>query len=321
MPRYYTGAYSSQENLMAAINTVLTDAAGLNWNQDELDNPNDEAGWNDGGSLYISADWDNSADINFYLATAWSGASTAPGAHTGDSGSALRVNAIGNGSGTYHAYTNNSVGPDYAYFVIEYDTGFYRHFGFGLADQIGAWVGPEFGYGHFWDQGGPIDEPNSSTHSIFLDGNTVQSSYGGVMRCADSLPNKPVSSVWGIAHNAGTIGNDTGGNGRYRLQGDCRRGPYCQNFAFIDPTSSSAYVPGSPIEVYAKDPNHSSPEHWMKLGQLPNIYLGSISGYTDEQEITFGSETWEIYPIINSTWSASSGLEQSGNGGVWYRKV
>jgi hypothetical protein len=320
MARYYTGGYANQEALMQAVDAVLTDGTGLNWNQNELDLANDEAGWNDGANFFVQADWDNSADINFYQSTAWDGAGTAPGAHTGDSGSSCIVNAIGNGAGTYYAFTNDGVGVDFAYFVIEYDTGFFRHFGFYNIEMDGLWAGGEGIFGHRWDQGGTIDEPNASVHSVLVDGQTVASSNAAVLRCAADLPNKPASAVWGISHLAATLGNDGDGNGRYRLKGGMRRGPYCQCFAFIDAQPTDAFIPGSIVPIFAVDPTYSSPEHWIPLGQLPLLYVGSMDNFTDKQEIAFGGETWKVFPVINSVWSAGSGLEQSGNGGIWYRK-
>jgi len=140
MARYTTGAVSTHTNLLDAIDSVLTTEG---WTRDELDHTNDEAGWHI-GNLYVQAAWDNTTDVNFYQATAWDGAGTAPGSHTGDSGSSHVINNIGSSLVKYHAFTNDGSGEEFAYFVLEYTSGFYRHFGFGEILKHGGWTGGEF---------------------------------------------------------------------------------------------------------------------------------------------------------------------------------
>lgn len=320
MARYYTGAYGNQEALAAAVNTVLT---GEGWTQDELDNTNDEAGWNRGGD-YIQMDWDNTDHVNFYASTAWDGAGTAPGAHTGDSGNTLTVNDIGNAGGTYHAFTNDGSGTHFVYFVLEYASNFYRHFGFCEIEKHGGWAEGFIAFGHHWDQNvNNIDVPASGTHSVLVDGNYSSLSNGAVMRIDGSeWPNIASAADWAVASNIATITNDTDGNPRYRMQGGMRRGPHVQNWAAFDPSTGDAFFPGSPIPIILKDDTHSDPEHWYWAGEMPGIFVGSMENFSDEHEETFGSETWEVFPLVNSSWSgANPNTEQSGNAGIWYRKV
>jgi hypothetical protein len=323
MARYYTGAITTQESLAAAIDNVLTDVTGLNWNQNELDNPNDEAGWNDGAGLFISMDWDNANDIRFYQATAWDGAGTAPGSHTGDSGSDHMVNAIGDSMVAYHAFTNDGVGDDFAYFVIEHAANFYRHFGFGSNIlKHGGWSGGQFMFGNFWSQtAGNIDTPNAGAHSVLFDGGySVFASAATIKIVGTEWPNPPSSAIWGVATSNASTGTDTATNGRYRCQGGVRRSQYTQEMFMKKPASGDAFVPGSPVPIWAKDDTYAI-SHWMKMGNLPEIYLGSMENFADEAIKDFGGQDWMLFPFVNSSWAVDPDIEQSGNAGIWYRRT
>ncbi len=322
MPRYYTGAVTTQESLAQAVDTVLTDGAagGLNWTQDELDLVNDEAGWND-GTNYWQMDWDNSADIRTYQSTAWDGAGTAPGSHTGDSGSDHTTNAIGNAMVAYHAFTNNQVGVDYAHFVVEYETDHYRHFGFGLIDKFGGWTGGAYCYGGRWDQGGGIDTPNGGSHSVLFDGGlSITVDNATIKMVGTEWPNAPTNCIWGTSTSTGGgLGNDGDGDGRYRCQGASRRSMYSE-FYLVKPDAASEYVPGGPVVIIAKDDTGTFPV-WMKMGAMPNVFVGNMENFAAEAVKDFGGQDWMVFPFIRDAYTVSSGVEQSGNGGIWYRRT
>lgn len=317
MARYYSGAYGSQDALVTALDSALV-AEG--WTQDQLDTAGDEAAWHI-GSLYVSAAWDGT-DMTLHQATGYTGGNS-PGAHPDDSGSDHRVRAIGNSGGNYHFFTSDGGSIDYLHGVLEYTSGFYRHFSMGTLKKTAGYTGGEYLYGHEWDQGGSIDELNASLHSVLFDGAHNTSTRGATVRMLGTeFPNIAAGAKWGYS-TVGTVGTDTGGTARYRAQGGMRRGMYVQSFPFITPAAADAFDPGIPIPIIAYDPayENTAEQHGYPLGILPDMFVGNITNYADEEEKTFGSETWKIFPLVNSSYSASPGTEQSGTAGVWYRKA
>jgi hypothetical protein len=303
---------------MTAVGAVLT---GESWVQDELDLATNEAGWHK-GSLFVQASWNDSTTLNLFQSTAFSGTGTAPGSHTGDSGSDHVVRVLGNSGVNYYAFTDAGSGPVFAYFAVEYAAGFWRHFGFGNLVKLGGWSGGEFCYGHEWDQSASqIDTPNSASHSVLIDGSYNASIQAATIKIVGTeWPNAPASSVWGVSHANATVGNDNAGNGRYRCMGASRRGPFVQQFGVLDSSGTTTYIPGSPIPVIAKDPTYVDPEHWYWMGTMPLIYVGSMLNFTPAQQVTIGSETWRVFPITRQATSPAD-TEFSGNGSVWYREA
>ncbi len=315
MARYYSGSYGDQDALIVALDAALV-AEG--WTQDELDTvTNNRAAWHI-GNLYVSASW-NGTDLLLYQALGYTGGN-APGAHPNDSGSSHRVRDIGNAGGDYHFFTNDGTGVDFLHAVIEYSPGFYRHFSMGNLIKNGTWTGGEYLAGSEWDQGAGIDSPAGGGHSTLFDGAVNAGAQAATVHM-EGFPNISASSKWGISHTGAAVGNDTAGVARYRALGGMRKGWFVQPIGRMDPTSSSEFIPGAPSEVVAIDPTYTTLEHRYWLGELPLLFVGSIAGFSVEDEVSIGAETWKCFPFARKAYVASSGIEQSGNAGIWYRKV
>jgi hypothetical protein len=62
----------------------------------------------------------------------------------------------------------------------------------------------------------------------------------------------------------------------------------------------------------------------MMLGDFPNVRLSSLEGFADQDEVTFSSDTWKIFPLLRNTsfvGMTDSGNVSSGRTALAYKKV
>lgn len=323
---YESSTYNNQEDLMVKLHTFAV-AGGTDgtWTNDDLDTTDDEMAISK-GTVFVQFAWDNTDHIWVFQSTSHDG--SAPGSNPGDSGNGVDGNAntrkigdIGNGSGTYWFFSNaTGASENYIHVVIEYTPGFFRHFGFGDLVKIGDWTGGAYAYGMTWDQlSSNIDLPNSSGHTWLLDtiANTVAECATIRMEGFQGEPS--ASSKWGVIGGSTSVGNDGDGVGRTPCFGGSRGGPYVRSFGMFRGSALTGAVPGCPNVVVYRNLT-PSPDRWFFMGYQPDVRIANIKHFVPKQEYTFGSETWVPFPMVAKSWASNPDVEQSGNGGVFYKK-
>lgn len=289
------------------------------------------------GSVYVQFRWDGSTGIAMFHSTAFDGTGVAPGNHTGDDGCATvdasapynatvstgrRIN-VGNGPYTaYHFFTDGTT--KYIHVVLEYSPGLYRHFSFGTIDKIGDWTGGQYAVCTFWNQSSTNPSNTvSNQHSFLWDGlcgvSGISVRENGTIR-VEGMPNQTGSMKWMMFGTATTsLGNDRAGNARITGLGGCRgANPYLTAFGPFRASLLTGFTPLIPIPIFWRDTS-PAPDLYMLLGYAPGVRHIQMANYTAGQEITLGSDTWMIFPMIRKQ-NISSG-EESKNAGMAYLKV
>lgn len=322
---YESSTYNNQDDLMTKLNVFARPGgADGTWTNDDLDTANNEMALTK-GNVHVQFSW-NGTDVWVYQSTSFDG--SAPGSNPGDSGNGLhgsathrRISDIGDTGGTYWFFSNSSgAGESYIHVVIEYTSGFFRHFGFGNLVKIGDWTGGAYAYGGVWDlSAGGIDLPNSASHTILLD--TIAT---GVNECAtirmEGFQGEPsASSKWGVIGGITSGGNDGDAVGRTTCVGGSRGGPYVKSWGAFAASALTGAVPGSPCLIYYRNLT-PSPDRWFFMGYQPDVRIANIKHFVPKTEYTFGSEVWISFPIAAKTWATNPDTEQSGNGGIFYKK-
>jgi hypothetical protein len=78
-------------------------------------------------------------------------------------------------------------------------------------------------------------------------------------------------------------------------------------------------VPGCPVSVIYQN-LAPAPDRWFFMGYQPDVRVANIRAFEPKQEYAFGSETWIPFPIVRKAWASNPDIEQSGNGGIFYKK-
>lgn len=325
---YQTGSATGIQDLLSKLFTFATGLTTTPWTQDEFNTTNLYATMHR-GSCYVSFRWDATTEEVFgiYQSLGYSGPSVTPENHTDDSGnSALaapvttqrRVDLQTSGSLTaYHFFAGEGSTP-YIHIVIEYNSGLFRHFGFGNLIKFNDWTGGEYCYGGYWDQSTIyIDNPTSLLHAMGLDDSGVTDTQGTV-HCED-LPNQDAASKWGVLTASATTGLDTAGESRLQLRGGARSGTWGYALSWIPTSQLNAYKPLIPNEVIYFDTDAST-DAWRWLGTQPDFAIVNMKNLAVGQEITIGSDTWQCFPWIRKQFTDGN-VEESWNAGWAYKKI
>ena len=321
---YETGSATDLEDLMSKLDTFIT-ANGFS--QDQFNTGTNYASWNDGGSLFFSARWDDSpgTDLGLYQALGFDSAG-APHTQTDDSGNGdtsvpinaeRRVNMESAGPYTaYHFFIDAA--ETYIHVVVEVDTGRFRHFGFGTIDKANDYTGGEYVYGHFWSNNTTyIDDPTSQQHYMGLDGGS--GSANGATMHLEGVDGMTVDQKWMVFTQNSSGGTDTAGEDRVTGYGTMRGGMHTNALAWIRGSALNVYVPLIPIEVVYRN-KATAPDTAFLLGRLKDIAVINIHNFNAGDEITIGSDTYVIFPWVRKQYSLGN-TEESWNAGLAYKKV
>lgn len=230
----------------------------------------------------------------------------------------------------YHFFEGTGASGPYCYIAVEITPGQYRHFGFGVLDKTGAgaWTGGDFFFGTVWtlfstsgNQPGtidsyPFDDFGQGELSIFGNGGIHASCY-----VRGTFPGS--TAGWGAVTTASSYG--TGAKIR---SGAIARVPY----------NSGGVVGGSPSYSLMRmgpvtGPNvtpliraHCFVDRGSQfssyIGEPPNFRHVDMTLFNPGDEVTLGSETWKVFPIIRKNLTTPSGTAAaSGKFGIAYRKA
>lgn len=331
---YETGVPSSQDDLISKLATFIV-ANG--WTQDLLDTTDDEAAFHK-GDCYVQFWWADSEtvyphSIGMYQSLGYTGGNdiynhpdNAGGYTTGyQDYQRTSITYIGDGPYTaYHFFLGTS--PDVFYCVLEYAAGIYRHFGFGNIDKIGDWTGGEFVAGHGWHYDSK-DNPNHPNHSVLLDGGHVSTSSEEGRRAAtihiEGMPNQDGSSKWGLVGGSTSSsypGTDRAGEDRVIVTGGCRKSPHLTMMGWVRGDKLSGLIPLIPIPLFYLDLTVTPNIPLYPLGFMPDVFHIQMAAFDAGDEITIGSDTFKIFPMVRKRYE-NDNEEESWNAGLAYKKV
>ena len=210
----------------------------------------------------------------------------------------------------------------HVYGVLEYAPGKYRHFSFGNLDKFGdGWTGGGFVCGHEWDpfqssESNPID----SRHSVHLDG--IASNASDSERATlhmEGLPGQQPSK-FGVSGATTSVGTDEAGNDRSMIYGGFRRSLYTYGFLHFIPSQLTGFLPFAPVPIFYRRDTLNSNSQVYFLGNMPNIRMVQMRNFNPGDEITIGSVTWKIFPVVSKS-NIGGNNEESENMGVAYALV
>lgn len=237
----------------------------------------------------------------------------------------------------YHFFCDNEVSPaspSYIHVVVEYDPGFYRHFGFGRMVKFGKWIGGEYYYGTTWDQGAAIDDAETGSHITPFDSrqSTIEDQgcriFGLKMdgTAFDGLKDTSPCARWhttaGRYTNTTQSGNGVDGNGADigGLIANCWREPMQPHFFANGINTFNNFRPLIPIAIYS-DEGVSDPGTTRFLGTIPDMRSVSMRNLNPGQSISVGGDTWLVFPLIRKGDFSGTDTEFSKNWGFAYKQV
>lgn len=330
---FQTGTATTIENLMTQLSTFVQ-ANG--WTQDFFNSGDPGTIGFSKNQNFVSFQWSETADglgtMAIYQARAADQAPTTdPWTATGDSGAGLASNITSffddglscnafAGPHTGYWFFEQDSGPAYVHVVVEVDAGRYRHFGFGQIDKIGDWVGGEYTYGIKIFQGGQSEDPTSSFNNYGIDSsNTQVSADGGATLRVEGHTGEPsAATIWAAFFN-GTVGNDRGGNPRWRGVHGWRYSPEFGSLYWMRISEASAFKPMFPIEMAVAD-FAGAPDLIYKLGYQPDVRMVNIANLVPGQIINIGGDDWYFFPVVRKQ-RLQVDTEETFNWGVAYKRV
>ena len=223
----------------------------------------------------------------------------------------------------------------YAHAVVEYKTGFFRHFGMGQLNKIGKWIGGEYYYGGQWNYNiSFIDNPAASQHSVLLDGECTNTQTANIMygKLMDGQPfphlqgrNSPDSYWHAMAANGetgGGIGEDGNRSDRGGLYANGPRGGMNSQLYWLGQIGFNGYRPMHPITVFTHF-SLGAPDDLNPLGTMPDVRSISMEGdLSPGDEFTVGADTWKVFPVVRKRpVKVLDNTEQSLSFGIAYKKV
>jgi hypothetical protein len=324
---YETGAATTQQDLIQKLHTF---AVTNGWTQDELDTTNKRSGLHL-GNCYVQFRWDSVAStgsIGLYQSLGFTPGQW-PGNHPSDSGNGYigtpittqrRVSGIGNGAfPTYYFFSDTT----YLYVVLEYVTGLYRHFGFGVVEKVGTWTGGEFVVAHVWSATQP-DYPTGSYHNLLFDAHSPGASYAtecGTIH-AEGLPNQSGSGKWGVVWGySGAVANnglDRGSNQRVAVVGGTRSGPMVNALCWCPANGANGFLAMAPIPLFYNW--YATPPELRLIGFAPALRVINLRYFVAAEEVTVGADTWKIFPWVRKR-HLKDGAAESWNAGLAYLKT
>lgn len=213
----------------------------------------------------------------------------------------------------------------YCYAIIQIAARRYRHIIFGQYDKYSSLMtGGEFFGALFWNQNvAQIDNPYTGDrrHSSALVTSNASSLSGkqsgafravGLRSGAGTGPSAewhmngpggsgvPVSNT--VRPSSGTW--DTTNNTAIDLgQGNCNvlgeGGPGSSFLYQIQQSILSNLKPLLPITIWCLGFSDSQ-DRFMPVGQMPDMFRINLSGFSEGQDLVIGSDTYSLFPVINS---------------------
>lgn len=255
------------------------------------------------------------------------------------------ANSLSGTSWTSHWLFAPSDGK-YCYGVFQTAARRYRHVMFGQFEKFASAMngGAFFGIEYWGQATADIDLPYDTTNPFGSPIIPYNSSLGGSsqaayfraegLRGSGTAPNaiwhqngggfggnafprvnaaRPTTGTWDTANNAAI---DAG-------RGCCTaltQGPGTGFMFAMQPSTLSGLKPLMPLTLWGLG-RADGTDKWMPIGQMPDIYAFNMKGFSPGEEITFGGDTYVLFPIVNNdTVNTNADEEYSGHSGFAIRK-
>jgi hypothetical protein len=220
----------------------------------------------------------------------------------------------------------------YAYGVVEYASGFYRHFGLGQLNKTGKYFGGEFYYGSFIRQtASVIDVPLSQQNNIGFDGHVFSAEAQAKVfgqdvdktGLTDWKGRQSPESGWFTANFFVTTvdGDDSNGGDRGSMITQGPRRGFHHPLYWTGQSSFNGHRPMYPQYAFTKF--NATPDRVQLLGSLPDQRVMSMEqGLLPKDEFTIGADTWIVFPVTRKRpINVLDDTEQSLSFGISYKKV
>lgn len=220
---------------------------------------------------------------------------------------------------SYHFFEGVGRSGPYVYCAVELGVGEFRHFGVGVLDKVGTYTGGQFVFGTRHDiSAGAITQPITAyDHAYpFDDGLWTSSAIIGSgstrVRCDDSLGAGPCVAMRdapaGQQLRCGAL------HGRQQPTAGAHGSP---NAAFwgAGPLASIAVSPLIRVPCFAE---RGTADVYALIGEPPNFRHFNMRFNVAGDEITLGTETWKVFPIVRK--GSGGAVAVSGELGIAYRK-
>jgi hypothetical protein len=256
------------------------------------------------------------------------------------------MGGMGDGIAAYWLFAPTT--GDYVHCVIKISARHYRHFIVGRMKHLVPDLDPECFYvcQNLWSDVGPdyavytsgpaansnhapYSSPNQSILGNMIGGASLD---GNKTQHANRLwiPDVRTGVEWwhaleetvgegSITSRASNGNNDTITTGYARLTGYA--GGLGAGLFMCDESFTAGTVPLIPCLVGVSQVFESQ-ERWGVVGQIPDVFRINMKNYVPEQEITVGSDTYVIFPVINNNNAdVTSDDGYSGYEGIAYKKI
>lgn len=269
----------------------------------------------------------SSSHIKVGFATAYNSGADA-NAQTNDLGRFGYVTDVVPPYTSHHFFEGTGPNGPYFYCALEITPGQYRHFGIGVLDKTGAgaWTGGDFFFGTVWSLLAGSSNGLVTQDSLpFDDFGQVELALGGsgIKPSTYVRGTFPGNSVgWGVVASGPTSTNI------HIRAGVVQRTPY-GNAGLNNGGPQFGLMRNGPVTGPNVTPLIRA-HCFIDRGSLFFSYIGEPPGYRHVDmtllnagdEITLGSETWKVFPIIRkSLVTGPAGVAHSSKYGVAYRKA
>lgn len=213
-------------------------------------------------------------------------------------------------------------GNTYLHVVLEYQSGFYRHFSFGILEKIGTWTGGEYMMPHYHDQNAIRIDNILATGSTaghnppFDGGHSAANSRGGSIH-ARGLRGQSSDERWLLNGFSSGISVDNDQFAR-RLWTGTVRGGYTGPLQDIGRNALNELTLFHRILCLYIDTS-IAPATMIALGYAPNMFTCALTGLTPGQTLEKGGDTYYIFPLVRKLPPTNDDTEASKFLGLAYK--
>lgn len=261
------------------------------------------------GSVFIKGDIvvgmiGNASDVSLRGALAYNGAA-AWNAQTNNAGQSTTCDTGAGPFTAYHFFAGAEATKEYLHVAVEVSAGHFRHFSLGSLIKQGTYTGGTYVDSTNWANSTTNQNiPDSGSHQVICDAN-ADTGNGQVWCDYDAKTNN-----WQIIRTASQT-TTTLGTGNVRDQG------ISQMFMSLGYQRWNLRQLLAPLQYFVNRASSlKSP-----IGRIPDMRMVGMQNLVAGDEVTVGSDTWLVFPMIQRTdsWgSGNSAIESSGHYGYAY---